>query len=378
MHLPLNPNRLTLACILCCLCLLVAGLWPFNFLVNNHAYLILDGRGLQFDAPVEQSKRDLGGMVFTPNPLVCRPIDGCEEGALTIAVELRAEREARSCLKSIVELHRSDGTNALSLGQWKSFLIVRSFNTPLARGKPYREIGVDRILAPGRTGLLTISSGRHGTDIYFDGQQVQNYPGVRLLKENDTLEGHRVYLGNSPELSCPWAGSVLGFAIFGKTWTPAEEVESHKPGAGGPLACSSSQGIATACYRLVNSNGEWITDLSGSANHLWKPRHLVFKKKLLGFWTSQSFPASDLMVNMLGFVPFGLLVYLRLIMTGRRRAQICLLLAISMGLAVSLAIEVTQVWLPGRDSSLPDVVANTVGSAIGGAIAGLGGWSAKR
>lgn len=88
------------------------------------------------------------------------------------------------------------------LSQWKSFLIVRSFNTPPVGGKPYREIGVGEVLAAGRRSAVTIVSGLHGTDIY-NGQLVKNSPGVRLLEENETLEGHKVYLGNSPDLGCP-------------------------------------------------------------------------------------------------------------------------------------------------------------------------------
>jgi len=51
----------------------------------------------------------------------------------------------------------------------------------------------------------------------------------------------------------------------------------------------------------------------------------------------------------------------------------CLLLAVVVGFGLSLAIELTQVWLPGRDSSLSDLIANTVGTAIGGVL-GIKGW----
>ncbi|NTV84832.1 MAG: VanZ family protein [Bacteroidales bacterium] len=44
-------------------------------------------------------------------------------------------------------------------------------------------------------------------------------------------------------------------------------------------------------------------------------------------------------------------------------------MAMIAGFAVSLSIELTQVWLPGRDSSLLDLTANTVGSTIGAAMA---------
>jgi hypothetical protein len=57
-------------------------------------------------------------------------------------IELRAENEESFCLKQIIDLRRPDGTKAFYLGKWKSYLIVHTFNEPLAGRKPYREIGV--------------------------------------------------------------------------------------------------------------------------------------------------------------------------------------------------------------------------------------------
>jgi hypothetical protein len=360
---------LTLACLLFGLCLLAIGLWPFNFRTDNHAVLLPNTDGLKFEAPAERSKKDLGGMVFTPNPLVCSAQSRCEAGALTIEIELKAENELSPCVKRIVEVRRNDGSEAFYLGQWKSHLIVRSFNTPPSKGKPYREIGAGGVLAAGRKILVALVSGPHGTHIHIDGQPVKNYPDVRLLRENETLEGHSVYLGNSPDLSCPWAGTVMGFALFGRAWTSAEVTEHKAPGEGGALPCRRGRVAAVANYRLDGFAGESIVDLSGSANDLWKPARLVFDKRPLGLPNGHSFSGSDVTLNLLGFVPFGFLVCLRLLSMGKFSPRGCLFFAATLGFAVSLAIELTQVWLPGRDSSLLDLTANTVGSAIGGAMA---------
>ena len=365
MYLWHNPSRLTSACILFCIGLLLAGLWPFNFVAHNHAALITDGSGLRFDSPAKRSKQDLGGIAFTPSSLICRPKGACEMGAITIEIELTAENEASSCLKRIVELRQPDGSEAFYLGQWKSSLIVRSFKQPSAGGKSYDEIGVGGVLAAGRKSAVTIISRPPETVIYIDGQPMKNTAGVRLLKENETLDGHKVYFGNSPDLSCPWAGSVRAFAIYGKAWTSAEVMERRGFQAAGQWPCGSGQGLAVACYRFDSLQDEFISDLSGSANDLWKPDHLVFEKRPFGLPVGQSFSLSDLTLNLLGFMPLGFMLYLRLLSSGRMTAKNRLIFSVAVGFAVSLTIELTQVWLPGRDSSALDLISNTVGTVIG-------------
>ena len=272
MNLWHNPSRLTSACILFCIGLLVAGLWPFNFRVGNHAALI------------------------------------------------------------------SDGSEAFYLGQWKSSLIVRSFIQPSAGGKPYDEIGVGGVLAAGRKSAVTIVSRPFGTVIYINGQPTKNIPGVRLLKENETLNGHKVFFGNAPDLACPWTGSIRAFAIYGKALTSAEVMERRAFQANGQRPCGSRQDLAVACYHFDGLQHEFISDFSGSANDLWKPDYLVFEKRALGLPAGHSFSLSDLTLNLIGFMPLGFLLCLRLLSSNLLTLKNCLIYSVAAGFAVSLLI----------------------------------------
>ena len=69
-------------------------------------------------------------------------------------------------------------------------------------------------------------------------------------------------------------------------------------------------------------------------------------------------------LNLLMFVPLGALLHHE----ARRRAvslPVVMLLAGTAGLLISLAVEYAQAFLPSRDSSLFDVLANTTGALIG-------------
>ena len=360
-----------LSAVLFGLFLLIVGLWPFNFRATNQVRVLPDGQGLKFDAPDERSQRDRGGMVFTPSPLACRKNGGCTAGALTVAIELRADRDARSCIKRIVDFRRSDGSEVFFLGQWKSSLIVRSFNAPSARGKPYREIGVGGALSAGQTRRVSIVSGNSGTRTYVDGHLAKTDPGIRLLKKDESLYGHKAYLGNSPDLSCPWAGRVQSLALFGKAWDSTEVSERRESEPDGLFRCSGDGVLASACYRFDNVNGESIPDLSVSGNDLWKPAHLVFEKRFLELPSKHVLSVAELTLNLLGFIPLGFLICLCLLKRDRRPTWNYILWAVGAGCSLSLTIELTQIWLPGRESTLLDLAMNTAGSGIGGMVIGL-------
>jgi len=78
---------------------------------------------------------------------------------------------------------------------------------------------------------------------------------------------------------------------------------------------------------------------------------------------------SDMVVNILGFVPFGFCFYLhRWSLRPNQRATNALLVVLT-GAAVSLTIEIIQAWLPNRVSSISDVLTNAAGTLLGVALA---------
>jgi VanZ family protein len=76
---------------------------------------------------------------------------------------------------------------------------------------------------------------------------------------------------------------------------------------------------------------------------------------------------SDLVLNVLAYVPLGLL--LTLVFMGRMPRSAAALLGLLTGALVSLLLELLQVYLPARIPSNVDLLTNTAGSAAGAAIA---------
>ncbi len=74
----------------------------------------------------------------------------------------------------------------------------------------------------------------------------------------------------------------------------------------------------------------------------------------------------DLVLNIMLFVPFGIALGLV-----RRRVPI----AVAIGALLSTAIEILQLWIPGRDSAISDVAANSLGTLFGALV--VWGWPAR-
>jgi VanZ family protein len=70
-------------------------------------------------------------------------------------------------------------------------------------------------------------------------------------------------------------------------------------------------------------------------------------------------------VNIFGFLPFGFAVYGWTRKYGDWKDMMAMGAALLLGAGISLFIELLQVYLPTRDSSLTDVITNVLGTYIG-------------
>lgn len=96
-----------------------------------------------------------------------------------------------------------------------------------------------------------------------------------------------------------------------------------------------------------------------------------FEFLLRGWWHWWTW--FDLISNLLGYLPFGFLLFVALIRS-RRRPGVAAALALLCGSSLSLSMEVLQNYLPHRVSSNVDFVLNVIGTAAGVAIGAALDW----
>ena len=73
----------------------------------------------------------------------------------------------------------------------------------------------------------------------------------------------------------------------------------------------------------------------------------------------------DVMLNVLGFVPFGFLIMATLLKAKHRYHRYDVLIAAMLCFLVSMSIEAGQAWMPSRSSHMLDLMLNTLGGVIG-------------
>lgn len=87
-----------------------------------------------------------------------------------------------------------------------------------------------------------------------------------------------------------------------------------------------------------------------------------------------TFTPFDAVINVLAYIPFGLLVGLAL--RARFAVAASLIIAFSCGVALSAGMEYLQMYLPTRTSSNLDVLTNSAGTLIGALLAaGVASWT---
>ncbi len=346
--------------LLCLMILLLAGLWPLNFNPPNMVDWFPHQNGIRFSGK---------GMVYGPNPFKSSK-DPEFRNALTIELWARPYSNRYWGLPRILTFCDIRKADTFFIEQWRSDLILRYERKGGGKsgGKSYRQIGFPGAFVDGARHFISITSGPAGTTFYLDGRPVKNYRLFSLPVENVELSEY-VVLGNSSSGQEQWKGSLTGLAFYDRCLSAEEVYQDYRSWTQNGHPGAPEEGLV-ALYLLDEGGGHLLRNHRGPAQDLefaeaFRPlKRIILELPWLGFRFNPTY-LQDVAINVLGFVPFGFFLAALLMNTpslSRRRAYVLTLLV---GGTISLLIELTQAFLPTRNSNLRDLLCNLFGTALG-------------
>lgn len=316
---PSRPLRFLIIALLVAVVYWPAGFYPFSPLREHTNGALTEPTGaLAFPAP------GLGLSNQAPHWLR----GALERNAMEVKLELRTSdtEQEEACIFSLAD---DTGESYFSLGQNKEHLVVR-WRSPALTGTRLRSAYVGKVFNSPNWKELHVHLDHETLRVSVNGKVAAQRP-VGPNPFPAWQPQARVTVGNRIEFHEPWRGEFRSLlAGSGEQWD-----DLLAPGA---LAFPSP-------YTFVSSD---------RTRHLFSLVSLTPTRAIIKDW----------IINTLGFIPLGALIVLSF--PGRLRV----LTATAACLAVSLTIELTQIYLPWRVPSLQDLLLNTVGGLIGAVLAG--------
>lgn len=359
-NLMLDPSNgavklkiLGVLCILVLCGILVAGLWPFHAPINDVTWLN-NSDGLDFHRH--------GTLVSSKT---FRPASFGEETFCSVEISLRPR--SLDDLSTILAFFTPEPGIQFSLEQFGTDMALQNLSQTAdsrAKGAPSGVIVRDVFLSR-QPLLIAIASGVAGTSIYVDGVMLGAIPQFRF--STGDCSGQLV-VGTSPVVNRSWSGQLGELAIYSQELTKAQVSRHFESWTARKRFDVGRDEHVVALYLFNERHGGTVHDSSGSEINLSIPeRFLIVHEKFLeppwqefhndwGYW-------KNVLINIGGFIPLGLLFYAYLAMA--KRSSLPALTTVMLGAAVSLTIEVLQAYLPTRDSGMTDIITNTLGSGFG-------------
>ncbi len=335
---------------------LVAGLWPFNFLQGNRISVLPDKHGLSFR---------YYSIAYCEELLRC-DLFGSQE--CTIELALCSRKESSSSLKQILCFYNpGDRREEVIVAQWISHIVIMTRNYGGDRNKPFKKTGYRYILPIDSTVFLTITSDSRNTAVYLNGSLKRVNTGYTFIPDS-LFDNTRLIIGNSPRGTSHWTGDMSLLAMY-NTVLDADSVAGHfnEWRGKGTVSVRPTQIINYRFDEVVNSR---VKNKASSHYALTIPgKFRVLQKRILEIpWKMMKYRRStilDVLLNILGFIPFGFFFSLYASEIKPFSKKNIYALTLLTGFGISFLIEILQVYLPSRDSSLPDLVLNVFGTCIG-------------
>jgi hypothetical protein len=346
------------ACILAII--LVVGLKPLRFHPQNGAQWIGRQNGISFEPP--------RGLVFSHEPLN-RILGRCENGC---SIEMLVSPATVGNDDPAYILNDDDsgrGPNFTIFQESADLMLQAWFKGDATRAARRDVIGTANVFQTSRVMHIAITTAPGRTELYVDGRLGSSAPEALDV---DRFTG-RVLLGGTGACMFPWVGELMGLAFYDRPLTAAE-IHAHSLEWSQARVLSAQS--ADAFYSFAERGGKQAHAKGNPGAVLETPVHLIVLHQVVLDWdmklTREGTP--DVVVNVLGLIPFGFITMLLLRIHFHVSPSRALLLTIAITTLLSLSIELIQVYIPGRDSSSTDLLMNTMGGALGALLL----WKAAR
>jgi hypothetical protein len=354
-------NRKTLITVLLLICgvYFITGLWPFVFHPDNGVTLLREENGLRLAGV---------GNAFSREPFSLSDTF-FRNRSFSLEMLVRPRQEPLEDVPAMVSVCDVSGIEHLFIGQWKSTLIIRSPERPSSPSKGYREIGVAGALHQDRTRLITVTASEQETAVFLDGDRARTFTRYSLLPGPARLTGYLV-IGNAHSGRSFWSGDLLGLRIYDRALPDREVRQRAREWPKFAIRPSAMKQGVIAEYDFNRRDAPLAVNRSGPLPDLVIARSFqpIHRTMLELPWERdwRLLPgAEDIFINIAGFIPFGFFFAYLLRGSSSLSTWIVVLATIAAGAAISLAIEVTQAYLPMRNSSATDLVCNICGTIIG-------------
>lgn len=217
--------------------------------------------------------------------------------------------------------------------------------------------------------LITIVSDKTGTRLFLDGALKQSNKDL-VLRYPIGATQTRLVVANGVAGRNPWAGTIMGLAVYNyglkndvivrhfQMWLTKHNFSTYK------------QHEPRLLYAFDEGQGKRVYNKLGDGLDLFVPTWIkVLQHKAFSWpqWEDlgRLDRVKDMLVNFTGFIPLGFLLIATLSRLEKFRVRRALLIALIGSFLFSLGIEIVQVWIPYRHSSMPDLILNTLGGGFG-------------
>jgi hypothetical protein len=343
--------------------ILLFGLNPKDFYFSNNVGWVAEQDGIRFGKY---------GIAYSGTIKEFKQVQDFGAGGFSIEIALKPFSYNENGFNFILAFNDGNDADQLLIGQWRSRVIVMNGDDYAHRRKTAR-IAVKLAAAPPPAPqFVTLTTGTQGSSIYLDGRLIREKRDLTLkIPPGGKM---RLLLGNSANGNSSWKGNIYGLSFYLYPLSGQKVADHFNRWQEDGNFSFAGKAKPFLLYLFDENKGKRALNHAGGDNHLFIPAKMrILNKKILALKRGGvSFNRSliqDLIVNFVGFIPFGFVLMGTFVKAGGGFRKHGILIAVVLCFFVSLAIEIVQAWMPSRSSDLLDLTLNTLGGLVG-----VGGW----